>query len=269
MLRSADLEWVPRPVVALADEYPARFVDPRHSHTRGQLLFAAAGVMSVVTDQASFVIPPQRAIWVPAGVSHELTCRSAVSVRTLYFEPGLDLPDQCQVFEVSELLRALIWVVAIAALGWLLYLLSRHLGWFKGAFKFDRVKPDVLFGMDLRPESLPDDIPAAARALLVGGDMRAALALLYRGALSVLVHERDVEVRTGDTEEDCVRRVAKAGPPALATYFQSLVSAWGLIAYAGRRPERAEAERLISAWAGHFTPAPAAPAAPDLKAAPA
>jgi len=108
MLRSADLEWVPRPVVALADEYPALFVDPRHSHTRAQLLFAAAGVMSVVTDQASFVIPPQRAIWVPAGVSHELTCRSAVSVRTLYFEPGLDLPDQCQVIEVSELLRALI-----------------------------------------------------------------------------------------------------------------------------------------------------------------
>ena len=94
MLRSADLEWVPRPVVALSDEYPALFVDPRHTHTRAQLLFAAAGVMSVVTDQASFVIPPQRAIWVPAGVSHELTCRSAVSVRTLYFESGLDLPDQ-------------------------------------------------------------------------------------------------------------------------------------------------------------------------------
>jgi AraC-like DNA-binding protein len=108
MLRSADLEWVPRPVVALADEYPARFVDPRHTHTRAQLLFAAAGVMSVVTDQASFVIPPQRAIWVPAGVSHELTCRSAVSVRTLYFECGPDLPDQCHVIEVSELMRALI-----------------------------------------------------------------------------------------------------------------------------------------------------------------
>jgi len=108
MLRSADLEWVPRPVVALADEYPARFVDPRHSHTRAQLLFAAAGVMSVVTDDASFVIPPQRAIWVPAGVNHEVTCRSPVSVRTLYFEPGLGLPTECRVIEVSELLRALV-----------------------------------------------------------------------------------------------------------------------------------------------------------------
>lgn len=108
MLRSVDLEWVPRPVVALADEYPARFVDPRHAHTRAQLLFAASGVMSVVTDHASFVVPPQRAIWVPAGAYHEVTCRSPVSVRTLYFERSLDLPDECRVIEVSELLRALI-----------------------------------------------------------------------------------------------------------------------------------------------------------------
>ncbi|EGJ10902.1 AraC family transcriptional regulator [Rubrivivax benzoatilyticus] len=108
MLSSRDLEWVPRPVVALADEYPARFVDPRHSHARAQLLYAAAGVMSVVTDDASFVIPPQRAIWMPAGVFHEVTCRSAVSVRTLYVEADDRLPGDCRVLEVSELLRALI-----------------------------------------------------------------------------------------------------------------------------------------------------------------
>lgn len=108
MLRSVDLEWVPRPVVALADEYPARFVDPRHTHSRAQLLYAASGVMSVVTDTASFVIPPQRAIWMPAGVHHEVTCRSPVSVRTLYVEAAGDLPRECRVFEVSELLRALI-----------------------------------------------------------------------------------------------------------------------------------------------------------------
>lgn len=108
MFKSSDLDWVPRPVVALADEYPVRFVDPRHHHARAQLLYAASGVMSVVTDHASFVIPPQRAIWVPAGVDHEMTCRSPVSVRTLYIEAGLDLPLDCRVIEVSELLRALI-----------------------------------------------------------------------------------------------------------------------------------------------------------------
>jgi AraC-like DNA-binding protein len=107
-LRSCDLENVPRPVVALADEYPANFVDPRHRHARAQLLYAASGVMSVVTDRASFVVPPQRAIWMPAGVDHEVTCRSAVSIRTLYVDAADDLRRECRVIEVSELLRALI-----------------------------------------------------------------------------------------------------------------------------------------------------------------
>ena len=108
MLSSLDLHDVPRPVVALADEYPAKFVDPRHHHARAQLLYAASGVMSVVTDGASFVIPPQRAIWMPAGVDHEVTCRSAVSIRTLYVDAAHDMPHDCRVIEVSELLRALI-----------------------------------------------------------------------------------------------------------------------------------------------------------------
>jgi AraC-like DNA-binding protein len=107
-IRSRDLENVPRPVVALADEYPANFVDPRHHHPRAQLLYAASGVMSVVTDHASFVVPPQRAIWMPAGVDHEVRCRSAVSIRTLYVDTPHDLRRECRVIEVSDLLRALI-----------------------------------------------------------------------------------------------------------------------------------------------------------------
>ena len=107
-IRSSDLENVPRPVVALADEYPANFVDPRHHHPRAQLLYAASGVMSVVTDSATFVVPPQRAIWMPAGVDHEVRCRSAVSIRTLYVDAPDDLRRECRVIEVSELLRALI-----------------------------------------------------------------------------------------------------------------------------------------------------------------
>ena len=110
MRRSADYEQVPRPVVALADEYPAGFTDPPHSHRRAQLLYATTGVMSVVTAEGSFVIPPQRAVWIPAGVEHEVSCRGAVSLRTLYVEPdaGERLPHQTCVVEVTPLLRALI-----------------------------------------------------------------------------------------------------------------------------------------------------------------
>jgi AraC-like DNA-binding protein len=101
---------VARPVAALADEYPANHVDARHSHARAQLLYAAIGVMVVDTDDASFVVPPERAVWVPAQMPHEVLCRSAVSVRTLYIDTRArpDLPAKCKVFEVSTLLRELI-----------------------------------------------------------------------------------------------------------------------------------------------------------------
>jgi AraC-like DNA-binding protein/mannose-6-phosphate isomerase-like protein (cupin superfamily) len=109
MKRSADYPLEQRPVVALQDEYPAGFVDPFHSHQRTQLLYASAGVMSVVTDSTSFVLPPQRALWLPAGTPHEVSCRGPVSLRTLYIDPANDShPGQCRVIEVSDFLRALI-----------------------------------------------------------------------------------------------------------------------------------------------------------------
>jgi AraC-like DNA-binding protein/mannose-6-phosphate isomerase-like protein (cupin superfamily) len=108
--RSVDYQDVPRPVAALADEYPSGFVDPRHSHRRAQLLYATSGVASVTTDHASYVLPPQRALWIPSGVAHEVTCRGLVSLRTLYVDERVrkDLPDSCRVFEVSDLLRELV-----------------------------------------------------------------------------------------------------------------------------------------------------------------
>ena len=108
--RGADYQHVARPVAALVDEYPAHFHDPPHEHERGQLLYASAGVMSVVTQAVSFTIPPQRAVWMPAGVRHEALCRGSVSLRTLYVDPVVDtrLPKRCMVLEVSALLRELI-----------------------------------------------------------------------------------------------------------------------------------------------------------------
>jgi hypothetical protein len=156
---------------------------------------------------------------------------------------------------LAEALRVVAWVVAIAFVGWLLYYLAQRLGWFKELIgKRTLYKPDVLFGMDLRAESLPADIPAAARALLAQGDMRAALSLLYRGALRVLIHERELDVREGDTEGDCVRRVNHTAPGALAEYFRRLVEAWGLIAYARRSPEPTLAQGLVEDWARYFVP---------------
>lgn len=108
--KGADYQDVPRPVAALSDEYPPGYHDPRHHHKRAQLIYASAGVTVVITDRVSFVVPPQRAVWVPGGVEHEAHMRGHVSIRTLYIDqtarPGL--PAACQVIEVSDLLRELI-----------------------------------------------------------------------------------------------------------------------------------------------------------------
>lgn len=109
MKHSVDVLAFDRPVIALQDEYPAGFVDPMHSHEHVQILYASAGVMSVRTPETSFVIPPQRAVWLPARMKHEVACRGPVSLRTLYLPsaPGEEA-RLCRVFEVSNLLKSLI-----------------------------------------------------------------------------------------------------------------------------------------------------------------
>jgi len=109
MRRSEEVLSSDRPVVALRDEYPAGFVDTMHSHDHVQILYASSGVMAVRTPEVSFVVPPQRAVWLPAGTQHEVACRGAVSLRTLYLAPqGKGRRGDCRVFEVSDFLRALI-----------------------------------------------------------------------------------------------------------------------------------------------------------------
>lgn len=106
----ADYQRVARPVAAMPKDFAPGHHIARHSHERGQLLYATRGVMRVSTDQGTWVVPPQRALWIPPGVTHEIRMSGAVAMRTLYIAPetAAALPADCQVIEVSELLRALI-----------------------------------------------------------------------------------------------------------------------------------------------------------------
>src|SRR5271163_1872384 len=85
-------------------------VIPRHSHLEDQLLFAAEGVMTVDTSQGIWVVPPLRAVWIPAETIHRVMMSGRVSMRTLYFWPKLckSLPRRCLVINISSLLKELI-----------------------------------------------------------------------------------------------------------------------------------------------------------------
>jgi AraC-like DNA-binding protein len=85
-------------------------VIPEHSHPEDQLLFASSGVMTLTTKQGVWVVPPLRAVWIPAETAHSVAMSGPVSMRTLYFLPKLcrALRGKCFVMNVSALLRELI-----------------------------------------------------------------------------------------------------------------------------------------------------------------
>jgi AraC-like DNA-binding protein len=85
-------------------------VIPEHFHPEDQLLFASSGVMTLRTKGGIWVVPPLRAVWIPALTPHSVTMCAPVSMRTLYFLPRLcrALPRKCFVLGVSLLLRELI-----------------------------------------------------------------------------------------------------------------------------------------------------------------
>lgn len=106
----ADYQHSPHRVTAMAKEFADGYATPRHCHERAQLIYAIAGVMQVTTDDGTWVVPTNRAVWVPAGEMHVTRHRTPVSMRTLYIarDAAPDLPLHCGVVEVQPLLRELI-----------------------------------------------------------------------------------------------------------------------------------------------------------------
>jgi len=88
--------------------------------------------------------------------------------------------------------------------------------------------------------------------------VREALALLYRGTLSALVHGRGIELRASDTEGEALARVRAHGAPATAQYFDELVRYWQGAAYARRLPPADRIERLLAAYGERIAPRGAA-----------
>jgi AraC-like DNA-binding protein len=108
--RANDYMSVPRPVIALARDLQPQDEIDWHSHPRFQLVYAARGVLAVDTRDATWVVPPQSAVWVPPGIEHRLTAQGAVQLLSLYVrtDAAARMPGTCEVLEATTLLRELI-----------------------------------------------------------------------------------------------------------------------------------------------------------------
>jgi AraC-like DNA-binding protein/quercetin dioxygenase-like cupin family protein len=105
-----DYQNLPVAVAVMRKRFPSNFIIAPHSHRRDQLIYAASGSMRVRTETHSWLVPPERALYMPGDVVHTVEMRNDVEMQTLYIEPRAnpELPRACAVIAPSMLLRELI-----------------------------------------------------------------------------------------------------------------------------------------------------------------
>jgi AraC-like DNA-binding protein/quercetin dioxygenase-like cupin family protein len=87
-----------------------------HSHEVHQIEYAMHGLVEVETDSAHYLLPPQQAAWIPAGLEHQAVMNPDVKTVAVMFDPRLidDAGDRARIIAVSPLIRELM----IYALKW-------------------------------------------------------------------------------------------------------------------------------------------------------
>lgn len=151
-------------------------------------------------------------------------------------------------YALASAARVLFWIAAAAAVAYALWWASRMLPRLRAPAAEAYRPPASLFGMEIAPEKLPADVGAAALALARAGRLREALGLLYRGALSDLVHRRGVELLASHTELEALQVAQKRLDPDRSAYLQTLVRTWRECAYSRRSPGRPEVEHLAQGF---------------------
>jgi AraC-like DNA-binding protein/mannose-6-phosphate isomerase-like protein (cupin superfamily) len=113
-----DYQATPRPLAGMAKDFADGFRIEPHSHLRAQLSWALSGVMTVTASRGTWVVPPNRALWIPARTEHEVRMSGAVAMRAIYVDPGVagEVAAECKVILVSPLLRALMLELVAAPL---------------------------------------------------------------------------------------------------------------------------------------------------------
>lgn len=152
-------------VVTLTRNYVAGHVIPLHFHDRDQLVFASRGVMTVTTIDGAWVVPANRSVWIPEGLTHTIAMSGNVAMRTLYLKPRLakSMPRECCVVNVSVLLKELILHACEAGS------LGRRIVWQRHLID---IILDQLRSMNIAPLqlTLPEDLRALRVAKLLLAD---------------------------------------------------------------------------------------------------
>ncbi|MGJ8679106.1 AraC family transcriptional regulator [Paraglaciecola sp.] len=98
------------PITVVRRSIAANSVVSKHSHKWGQFVYANKGVLLVVTDSDSYVVPPEQGVWLLPEIEHEVTAITKVALTSFYFDNDLleRLPAQSCVLKINNFLKALI-----------------------------------------------------------------------------------------------------------------------------------------------------------------
>jgi hypothetical protein len=110
--------------------------------------------------------------------------------------------------------------------------------------------------LDIHPDSLPEDVSAAALELLRAGRLRDSLSLLYRASLSSAVHRFGATLGAHHTEREVLKTVKGALDEPRARYFADLVAIWQRVVYAGEAVAPDAVLPLCAGFSTYFDPPP-------------
>jgi hypothetical protein len=239
----------------------AVLISPLSSVTPGADAVKPAPLVHTVISSATVISPPTIDAAI-ADLRHDPNLGGQTKIRTLRWvtqsqpQPPSTSPTWILGLfgYIGQFGGLLLWMVGAGAVAvaavWAVRLLR------SGAPRAVPAQPDVgerqVLDLDIHPDSLPDDVSAAAIELLRAGRLRDSLSLLYRASLSSAVHRFGVTLGVHHTEREVLKAVKVALDDARARYFADLVAAWQRVVYAGEAVSPESVLPLCAGFSTHF-----------------
>ncbi len=156
-------------------------------------------------------------------------------------------------WNLAAFLWILVWAAVIGIIAYFIYQFKDYRPKFSSSKSTEpqpAEPPKVLFGLDVRQENLPDDVPSEVLALWHNQDHRGALGLLYRAILAHLMHEFNVKFRESYTEGECLNVAYASIEPATYSYLADITLCWQNLAYGHILPSSESITALCKRWKG-------------------
>ncbi|GMQ97453.1 MAG: DUF4129 domain-containing protein [Gammaproteobacteria bacterium] len=152
---------------------------------------------------------------------------------------------------IAQIFEAVFWIGLFFGTVFIALKLTRYFGERRSAMATEEI-PEAISGLDIRPESLPGDIPSEVTRLWRAGKPREALSLLYRSTLSALVHGYGIALKSSFTEGDVLATSQKTLGRDAQQLLDHITAQWQNIAYAHRAPGEDEVMAALKHWPPYF-----------------